>query len=38
MQGPCDHTSEILNAKRSVSKAHAKKLAAFFNLPVELFI
>ncbi len=31
-------TSEILNNKRSVSKTQAKKLAAFFHVPVELFI
>ena len=30
--------SEILNGKRSISKAQAKKLAAFFRVPVELFI
>jgi HTH-type transcriptional regulator / antitoxin HigA len=31
-------TSEILNGKRSISKAQAKKLAAFLRVPVELFI
>jgi HTH-type transcriptional regulator/antitoxin HigA len=31
-------TSEILNGKRSISKAQAKKLADFFRVPVELFI
>jgi len=36
--GGSGHTSEILNAKRSISKAQAKKLAGFFNLPAELFI
>jgi HTH-type transcriptional regulator/antitoxin HigA len=36
--GGSGHTSEILNAKRSISKAQAKKLAGFFKLPVELFI
>ena len=30
--------SEILNGKRSISKAQAKKLATFFRVPVELFI
>lgn len=30
--------SEILNGKRSISKAQAKKLAEFFRVPVELFI
>jgi HTH-type transcriptional regulator / antitoxin HigA len=36
--GGSGHTSEILNAKRSISKAQAKMLAAFFQLPAELFI
>ena len=36
--GGSGHTSEILSAKRSISKAQAKKLAGFFNLPAELFI
>ena len=31
-------TSEILNGKRAISKAQAKKLAAHFRVPVELFI
>jgi HTH-type transcriptional regulator/antitoxin HigA len=31
-------TSEILSGKRGVSKAQAKRLAAFFNVSVELFI
>lgn len=31
-------TSEILNGKRSISKAQAKKLAEFFRVPVELLI
>jgi len=30
--------SEILNGKRSISKAQAKKLAEFFRVPVELFL
>lgn len=30
--------SEVVNGKRSISKAQAKKLAAFFNVSVELFI
>lgn len=30
--------SEILNGKRSISKTQAKKLAAFFHVPIELFI
>lgn len=31
-------TSEIVNGKRSISKAQAKKLAEFFKVSVELFI
>ena len=31
-------TSEVVNGKRSISKAHAKKLAEFFKVSVELFI
>jgi len=31
-------TSEILNGKRSISKAQAKKLAVFLKVPIELFI
>ncbi|HLK03582.1 MAG TPA: hypothetical protein VKT53_04010 [Candidatus Acidoferrum sp.] len=31
-------TSEVLNGKRSISKTHAKKLAAFFRVSAELFI
>ena len=30
--------SEILNGKRSISKAQAKKLAEHFHVPVDLFI
>ncbi len=30
--------SSVLNGKREISKAHARKLAAFFKLPVGLFI
>ena len=30
--------SEILNGKRSISKAQAKKLAEFFRVPLELFV
>ena len=30
--------SEVLNGKRSVSKAQAKKLAAFFHVSADLFI
>ena len=31
-------TSEVVNGKRSISKAQAKKLAEFFHVSVELFI
>jgi HTH-type transcriptional regulator/antitoxin HigA len=31
-------TSEVVNGKRSISKAQAKKLAEFFGVSVELFI
>ncbi len=31
-------TSEVVNGKRSISKAQAKKLADFFKVSVELFI
>lgn len=30
--------SEVVNGKRSISKAQAKKLSEFFDLSVELFI
>ena len=30
--------SEVLNGKREISKAHARKLAEFFHLLVSLFI
>ena len=36
--GGSGHTSEVLRAKRSISKAQAKRLAAFFGLPADLFI
>ena len=31
-------TSEVFHGKRSISKMHAKKLAQFFHVGVELFI
>lgn len=31
-------TSEVFHGKRSISKAQAKKLAAFFHVSAELFI
>jgi len=30
--------SEILNGKRSISKEQAKKLAAFFQVRIDLFL
>ncbi len=30
--------SEVLNGKREISKAHAKKLAEFFSVGIECFI
>lgn len=30
--------SEVINGKRDISKAHAKALAEFFNVPVDLFL
>lgn len=30
--------SEVLNGKRGISKEQAKKLAAFFRVPVDVFI
>ena len=32
------YVSDVMNAKRAISKAHAKQLAAFFNVPVNLFV
>jgi HTH-type transcriptional regulator/antitoxin HigA len=36
--GGSGHTSEVLSAKRSISKLQAKKLAGFFKLAADLFI
>jgi HTH-type transcriptional regulator/antitoxin HigA len=36
--GSKSRVSEILGGKRAISKAHAKKLAAFFHVPMDLFI
>ena len=30
--------TEVLNGRRSISKAQAKRLAEFFRVPVDLFI
>lgn len=36
--GSSSVVSDVLNAKRSISKAHARKLAEFFRVPVGLFV
>jgi len=36
--GSKSRVSEIIKGNRSISKSQAKKLAAFFHVPVELFI
>jgi HTH-type transcriptional regulator/antitoxin HigA len=36
--GSKSRVSEILSGKRAISKAQAKKLAAFFHVPIDLFI
>ncbi len=36
--GSKGRVSEILTGKRAISKAHAKKLAAFFHVPADLLI
>lgn len=36
--GSSSVVSDVLNAKRSISKAHARKLAEFFRIPVGLFV
>jgi HTH-type transcriptional regulator/antitoxin HigA len=35
---PKSRVSEILNGKRSISKAQAKQLAELFRVPVDLFV
>ena len=30
--------TEILNGRRSISKAQAKRLAEFFQVPIDLFV
>lgn len=32
------YISDVINAKRAISKAHAKQLAAFFKVSVDVFI
>ena len=36
--GSSSVASEVLNGKRSISKAHARGLAEFFHVPATLFI
>ena len=36
--GSSSVVSDVLNGKRSISKAHARKLAEFFHVPGSLFI
>jgi len=36
--GSSSVVSDVLNGKRSISKAHARKLAEFFHVSVSLFI
>jgi HTH-type transcriptional regulator/antitoxin HigA len=36
--GSKSRVSEIVSGNRSISKSQAKKLAAFFHVPVELFV
>ncbi len=36
--GASSVVSNVLSGKRSISKAHARKLAEFFHVPVSLFI
>jgi len=32
------YVSDVINGKRAISKAHARRLAAFFGVSVELFV
>lgn len=32
------YVSDVVNGKRAISKAHARQLAEFFNVPAQLFI
>ena len=36
--GSKSRVSEILSGKRAISKSHAKKLGAFFHVPIDLLI
>lgn len=32
------YVSDVVNGKRAISRAHARDLAAFFNVPADLFV
>jgi HTH-type transcriptional regulator/antitoxin HigA len=36
--GSSSVASDVINGKRAISKAHARKLAEFFHVPVSLFV
>lgn len=36
--GSSSVVSDVLNGKRAISKAHARKLAEYFHVPASLFI
>jgi HTH-type transcriptional regulator / antitoxin HigA len=36
--GSSSTASDVVNGKRSISKAHARRLAEFFHVPVALFV
>jgi len=36
--GASSVVSQLVNARRSISKAQAKRLASFFRVPVDVFI
>ena len=36
--GSSSTVSDVVNGKRAISKAHARKLAEFFHVPVGLFV
>ena len=36
--GSSSVVSDVLNGKRTISKAHARKLAGFFHVPASIFI
>jgi HTH-type transcriptional regulator / antitoxin HigA len=38
MFGSSGYVSDIVNGRRGISKAHAKKLAAFFKVGADLFL